>query len=208
MADHMAAEIHIGGKVPRSVAQALCKVVTDTQASLEWGGAACDISTPEDLLSSRSVDGDEPNVLKLYDDEARWGEFETLEAFLQEHGIPYCRWSDGRYEYDAEAVAFNPNLGLLHWLTDHEQNGMVRESKLRPIVAKLEALVKSVKRGGAEARQALAGMEETLAALQAELPPQVPPLETLEIAEGRSCPTTTCRSRKCCPASRKRKKCG
>ena len=35
MTDRSAAEIHIGGKIPRRVAHALCTVITKSGASLE-----------------------------------------------------------------------------------------------------------------------------------------------------------------------------
>jgi len=58
MSESIAAEIHIGGKVRRSVAQALCKVISQSGASLEWGGGSCQIGTPEELLEARSADDD------------------------------------------------------------------------------------------------------------------------------------------------------
>ena len=78
MADHMAAEIHIGGKVRRSVVQALCTAITESGASLEQGGGRCHLNTPDELLDACPADADEPRLLKLYDDQARWGEFEEL----------------------------------------------------------------------------------------------------------------------------------
>ena len=84
MADYMAGEIHIGGKVRRSVVQALCTAITKSGASLEWGGSQCRLNTPDELLGARSGDANEPLLLKLYDDQARWGEFAELETFLRE----------------------------------------------------------------------------------------------------------------------------
>ena len=183
MSDCMAAEIHVGGKIPRSAARALCKAVTESGASLEWGGGRCDLDTSDDLLGARSADADGPLVLKLYDDQARWGEFEALETFLREHNIPYCRWSEGKYEYDAEAVAFHPQCGLLSWLTNHDQRPIVLASQLAPVEAKLTNLLDTMEHGKAEAAEVLAQIEDIRDGLCAELPPAVPPLEPLEIVE-------------------------
>jgi hypothetical protein len=183
MADTMAAEIHIGGKVRRSVAQALCKTITESGASLEWGGGPCHPNTQDDLLLARSAKTGEPLVVKLYDDQARGGEFEELETFLREHGIPYRRWSEGKYECDAEAAAFHPQSGQLSWLTNHDRHPIVLASELAPIEAKLTNLLKMVKRGRAEPVKVLARIEDIREGLRAKLLPAVPPLEPLEIVE-------------------------
>jgi hypothetical protein len=183
MADYMAAEIHIGGKVRHSVAEALCEEIAASRASLEWGGGPCRPNTPADLLRDRSADTGEPLVLKLYDDQARGGVFEDLETFLQEHGVQFRRWSEGRFEYDAEAVAFDPQTGQSSWLTDHAQHPIVLVSQLAPIEAKLTTLLERMKRGKAEAEDVLARIEDIREGLRAELPPTVPPLEPLEIVE-------------------------
>ena len=183
MSDCMASEIHIGGKVPRNVAQALCKVIDESGASPEWGGGRCHLNTPDDLLLARSAEASEPLLLKLYDDQARWGEFEALETFLREHGIPYRRWSEGKYEYDAEAVAFHPQCGQLSWLTNHDHQPIVLASQLAPIEAKLTNLLEMMKRGEAGAVEVLAQIEDIREGLHAELPPAVPPLEPLQIVE-------------------------
>jgi hypothetical protein len=183
MADHMAAEIHIGGKVRRSTAKALCEVIAASGASLEWGGGRCHLNSPDDLLLARSAETGEPLLLKLYDDQARWGEFDSLESFLRENGIPYSRWSEGKYEYDAEAVAFRSECGQMSWLTNHDQQPIVLASQLTPIEAKLTNLLEMMKRGEAEAVEVLAQIKDIREGLRAELPPAVPTLEPLEIVE-------------------------
>lgn len=182
MADYMAAEIHIGGKVCRSVAQALCKTIDASGASLE-GDRQYRLNTPDELLRARSADADKPHLLKLHDDQARWGEFAALETFLQEHGIAYCRWSDGKYEYDAEAEAFHPDCGQSWWLTNHDRQPIVLASELAPIEAKLTELLETLKRGKVYTVEIIAQIEKIREGLRSELPPVVPPLESLEIVE-------------------------
>ncbi|MGO8748716.1 MAG: hypothetical protein ACLQNE_22325 [Thermoguttaceae bacterium] len=183
MTDRSAAEIHIGGKIPRSVARVLCMVITKSGASLEWGGGWCRLNTPDELLLARSADPGGPLVLKLYDDQARGGEFQTLEKFLQEHGVPYCRWTEGKYDYDAEAVAFHPQSGQVSCLTDHNQHPIVLASQLAPIEAKLTSLLETMRRGEAGAIEIAAKIEDIRAGLRAEVPAAIPPLESLEIVE-------------------------
>jgi hypothetical protein len=183
MTDRSAAEIHIGGKIPRSVARVLCMVITKSGASLEWGGGWCRLNTPDELLLARSADPGGPLVLKLYDDQARGGEFEALEKFLQKHGIPYCRWTEGKCEYEAEAVTFHPQCGQLSWPTNHDQHPIVLASQLVPIEAKLTRLLKTMRRSKAGTTEIVAQIEDIRVGLRAELPPVAPPLESLEIAE-------------------------
>jgi hypothetical protein len=122
-------------------------------------------------------------LLKLYDHEASGGQFETLETFLREESIPYCRWSEGKYEYDAEAVAFHPRCGQLSWPTDHNQDPIVLASQLAPIDAKLTGLLEAITRSAAGITEIVARIEAVRAGLRAELPPVAPPLESLEIVE-------------------------
>ena len=183
MSDYMAAEIHIGGKICRSVAKALCEVIAAAGASLEWGGGQFHPKTPDELHLARSANNGGPLLLKLYDDQARWGEFNTLERFLREHDIAYCRWSDGKYEYDPEGQAFHPDCGLVSWLTDHERHPMVLVSHLTPIKDRLTKVLEFLKQSGAETARVLTDIKKATDCLCDELPPAVPSLETLEIVE-------------------------
>ncbi len=49
-------------------------------------------------------------ILYFLDDQARYGEFEYLEPCLQEHNIPYDRWSDSYAEFDSEYVCWRPEI--------------------------------------------------------------------------------------------------
>lgn len=82
MSERIAAEIEIGGKVHRSVAEELCGVIATERCSLEWGGIQFQPKTVDELLAARHDNGDGRLTIELYDDEASWGEFEDLEEFL------------------------------------------------------------------------------------------------------------------------------
>lgn len=181
MADRLAAEIRIGGKVRRSVAKALCRVVATTGAALEWGEARFHPETIADLLAARCDSGDGLRLLQLFDDQAAWGQFEELEEFLRKQGIAYCRYSEGKYEYDAETSAFHPTRGLLEWLTDQDRHAMVRASELTPITDTLAKLLAEMRGGEMPSAKLRRKIRRIRGKLQKCLPPGVPGLESFEI---------------------------
>ncbi len=183
MSEYMAAEIHIGGKIRRSVAAALGEVIAASGAGLDWGESGFDPAGPDELIASCSADEGGPLLLRLRDDQVRWGEFDALEEFLQEHGVPYCRFSEGKYEYDAEAQAFHPDCGLCCWLTDHQREPLVRVFELTPLVDRLTKLPETIRADGGEPAAVLAELEEICNGLRDALPPAVPALETFEVIE-------------------------
>ena len=100
MADRMAAEIWIGGKLPRS----LLEEFPISDLALDWDETPFDATSEEGILSAR----DESGLLHFADCEAAWGEFEELEGWLREHNIPFQRQSSGKYEYDLASWSFAP----------------------------------------------------------------------------------------------------
>ena len=128
MSEHLPAEITIGGKVRRSMAEAMCEVIAGEGVALDWGEARFRPQTVDELLAARSDDGDDVTLLRLCDDQASWGEFEELETFLRDNDIAYIRHSDGKYDLDPEGAAFHPDTGLVQWLTDHNRNPVVKAS--------------------------------------------------------------------------------
>ena len=102
MADRMAAEIWIGGKLPRSLLDEF--PISDLR--LDWDETPVDSTSEQGILSAR----DESGLLHFADCEIAWGEFEELEGWLREHGIPFERQTSGKYEYDPCFVEFRPDL--------------------------------------------------------------------------------------------------
>ena len=81
--------------------------------------------------------------MHLTDDQARWGRFEELEEFLEEHRIPYRRRSEAKYEYDAELVEYRPEMGTVCCPTNSTGEPLVR---LESLVAVDKALARTVER--------------------------------------------------------------
>lgn len=101
MADRMAAEIKIGGPLPKDKIQEFMDIIEGSGAGPEYGEGSWD---PEEILDAIHREA----VLDLYDDEAAWGEFPELEAFCRGVGLSFVRRSEAKYEYDAEVIWSTP----------------------------------------------------------------------------------------------------
>ena len=180
MSDHMAAEIRIGGKIAASLVLDLCQAISEQGVKLEWGAAQFQPASEAELLEHRrELDG--ALLLWLYDDQARWGEFAELEAFLREHDIPFTRQCDGAYEYDPEVVEFRPGSDPVTILTNKSGEPVVPVSTITNLTNALNAVAT------AASRSAMMRHVKAVQRLLADiLPPEVPALESLEIvaAEG------------------------
>ena len=178
MSDYMPAEIWIGGRVPATLAPQLCEQISSQGASLEWGGGSFTPSEARELLEA-CEDDDGVRLLRLYDDQARGGQFEALETFLQEHEIAFSRRSDGKYEYDPEVVESRPGRAPVYWTTDHGGNPTVQVAGLLEIEQMLGHAIQQLSDGMAS--RALAELRTAAERFRQQLPPSVPPLEPFEI---------------------------
>jgi hypothetical protein len=179
MSEHMAAEIALGGKIPIALVSELCQAIRAQGVALEWGEPFFEPHTAEDLLGACTEDPGGVRVLRLRDDEALWGEFESLERFLREHDIAYTRQSDGRYEFDAERAEFRPGQPLWLQVTNASGEPVIAVSCLAEADRALgQALATARKR---YFPAVLASMEAAYRLFHDRLPPEVPPLESLEV---------------------------
>jgi hypothetical protein len=177
MSERIAAQIEIGGKVLRSVAQELCEAISTQHVSLEWGGEQFQPNSVDDLLAAR----DDLQLLRLYDHEASWGELDDLETFLRERKVPFVRYTEGKYEYDPQAVAYHPECGRVEWLTDHSDNAVVQADAVKPIAAALEKIVAEIEAGKLDPATVRPKLQRLCGKLRKALPPEVPALETFEV---------------------------
>ncbi len=174
MSDYMAAEIWIGGRIPAALVPNLCLAISRECAGIEWGD--CKFSpTTADALRPAIREHDGVPALWLCDDQARWGQFEELEAFLVTHGIQFRRRSDGKFDSDPEIVEFRAGTGLVHFATNSSGEPLV------PLVT-LTAVERMVEKS--LARSARCSVKSLTAKLRAirrllrkHLPPAIPPLQ-------------------------------
>jgi len=103
MADYMAAHIKIGGKLQRSKLQEFLNLIQDLSAEDYW-------SSPANQEYLQECLGDKKPMV-LYDDQARYGEFEELESFCMENHLTFKRTSSPKYEYDGQIRYFSPDAG-------------------------------------------------------------------------------------------------
>ena len=105
MSERFAANIEIGGEIWRRPITRLLKVIQIASVAADWHGPPFEPKTTEQLTTAIR-DGH----LFLCDDQSRYGEFPELEKACRELGLSYSRWSEGRYEYDAQRVDWRPGM--------------------------------------------------------------------------------------------------
>ena len=180
MSEHIAAEIRIGGKMPLSLVPELCQSIAHEAVALAWGDGRFSPTTKEELLEARENHGD-TLLLRLYDNEAPWGEFEQLEHFLREHGIAYDRLSDPKYEYMAQVAMFRPGQDLVELPTNPQHRPIVLADELEPVVKSLSRVIQQIEQGNTQ--KALRAVKRAQQCLEKSLPPTLPPVKPFEIAE-------------------------
>jgi len=177
MADCFPGEIMIGGKIPSALLEEFLGAVASSGASAgDYGDAPFDGRTADELLDALDGNGH----LRLADAEARYGQFDDLEAFCVRHGIPFDRHSDARYEFDAVNVMFRP--GLEHPVevaSNNAGDSLADADALRPVAKELARLATA----GLTKDELLAAVATASKDLDALLPPEVEPLPALEIME-------------------------
>jgi hypothetical protein len=181
MAERMAAEIHVGGKITTELAEALCGCIRTAGVQPEYGGGRFEPQNASELIQAKEGDH-----LRFYDDEATWGEFNDLEEFLQEHEIPFDRYSDGRYEYDCELKQFRPGIGVLVCITNKSGLPVIEAVSLKPVERAMQRLPAEFKKLGLS----LAGLWKRIARierlLRQKLPDEMPRLPPFRIVSTKS----------------------
>ena len=178
MADRMAAEIWIGGKLLRSLVESM--PISDLR--VDWENTPLASSDEVDILAARNEDG----LLHFADAEIAWGEFQELEDWLREHIVPFRRRTEGKYEHTPELVEFRPDLkGTrnrdVYAITSPEGAPMVFASEVETITTRMAKLADDRKRSATQRVQA---WEKLFHKLTLVLPPKLPPLPPFEIGDG------------------------
>jgi len=178
MTERMAAEIWIGGQLSTKQAEELRGAINDEWVSLQWGGGQFRPAGPRDLLQA-SVEHDDVQLLWLCNDQASWGEFADLEAFLQAHEIPYTRRSEAGGGYNGEIAEYRPPDDPVHMPVDSDGNPTVHVDTMRDVAKSLDDAMELLE--SREVRKAKVRLKKVRAALHEHLPPEVPPLPSFEI---------------------------
>lgn len=167
MADYFPAEIHIGGPIPRAALDDLIEAILAEGVSLhDYGGPG---PTREELDEALR----EGAAVDLYDDQACYGQFEDLEAFLVNHGIHFDRHGDAHCEFNAENVHYRGSREPLIMLADQSGNSLVRCQEVLEIL------------------DGLAGDKTKLKAIRdLAAPPHATPLKPIQFIGGAPCPRT------------------
>jgi len=164
MADRFAGQINIGGKIPAELKDNLAELIF---AEVTYLGTGCseEIGAVEAVYKQFDSAASMNLPVRFSDDQARYGEFPDLEAFLRKHNIHFDRQSDARYEYDGETVIFR---GDKEWTFNSTQNGelLVSYDKIREALEIVSA----------------GDLAKCLNAIQ-EIAPDYPVLEPLEFVE-------------------------
>lgn len=129
MSDHFPGEIRIGGPIPQIVLTELIRVIVDEAVSLDGYGGP---DATEETLWQAFRQG---AIVALYADQARYGQFDSLEAFLVKHRIHFDRHSEAFCEYNAEVVRYRGGKEAV--VLPADQNGNVLLSR-EEIAAVLE----------------------------------------------------------------------
>lgn len=179
MSERMSADIWIGGKIPASLVAELCAVISAEDVSRDWGDAPFHPSGANDLQEALRNNAEGVSLLWLCDDASRWGEFSELEMFLQKHGIPYTRRSEGNDAYDPETLAFRPGHETVARPANRSGDLVVKVSKLLSVSDALAAAVESAESRSASDRWSL--VATAYQTLRERLPPKLPPLPPFQI---------------------------
>jgi hypothetical protein len=117
MSDYYPAEIRIGGPIPQIILTELIRAIVNEGVSLDGYGGP---DVTEEALWQAFRQG---AIVALYADQARYGEFDLLEAFLGKHRIHFDRFSEAFCEYNAEAVRYRGGKETV--VLPADQNGNV-----------------------------------------------------------------------------------
>jgi hypothetical protein len=178
MAERMAAQIWIGGRLSANLAAELRGAINTEYVSLEFGDGQFCPDNLKDLLRA-SVDHDDSRVLRLCDDQASWGEFADLESFLQEHSIPYTRQGEGGGSYNGEIVEYRPGTDPVCTPVDANGNPTVDVDAIRRVAKSLDTALEQLNADAV--RKAALWLKRARRSLRKQLPPEIPPLPSFEI---------------------------
>ena len=139
MGERYPGQITIGGKLPAALLEEFLSELNS--AGARTGGYDGDPFHAADADGLRGALDDDGHLV-LADAEASYGQFEELEAFCVEHGIPFDRHSDAHYEFDAQNVYFRPGMRNPESVpSNNAGDDLFSADAVRPVVKELTRVV-------------------------------------------------------------------
>jgi hypothetical protein len=105
MADYVSASIILGGKIPEAKLNQLTTAIMHDAAGPEAGETFGDID--EILAYLRAGE-----VIELFDDQARWGEFEQIQNACHELDLSFRRHNEAKYEIQEEILIWTAETNV------------------------------------------------------------------------------------------------
>lgn len=135
MSDRIATHIRIGGPIPHRLAPSLAETISDTVLSLDWGSKIFSPTNEHDLITAVDSDG----FLFLCNDQTFYGYLKNLEAFLHRHHIAFDRYSEAKYEYNAELVSYRPGMREpFNWIATQSEKALVSRKSIASALTLLD----------------------------------------------------------------------
>lgn len=122
-------------------------------------------------------------VLRLYNEQARWGQFEELEQLLIRCQIAFDRHNEGKYEISPERFSYRPGSDGVAYQTNAQERIVVEAEPLEKLVDQLAEARRAVRLH--DSRLALRKLAAISRAVRRHLPRRLPPLTSLEIVPSR-----------------------
>lgn len=122
-------------------------------------------------------------VLRLYNEQARWGQFEELEQLLIRCQIAFDRHNEGKYEISPERFSYRLGSEGVAYPTNAQERIVVEAEPLGKLVDQLDAARRAVRQH--DSRSALRKLTAMSRVLRRSLPRPLAPLASLEIVPSR-----------------------
>lgn len=193
MSERYGAEIQIGGVFDDRQAIRLCELIRDARVELSWGEGVY-LPNSAEVLREACVEIDGVNVLRLCDEQARWGEFSDIETFLRQEQLPFRRYSEGDYSCSSELVYGCPGLGRKTIVTNLDRQPVIITAGVEQVLVKLAQATAA--RSKIRRATLFSVVRQAVRQLRELLPGPVPPLVPFAIRSAEKSPASPASGRR------------
>ncbi|MBL8828169.1 MAG: hypothetical protein JNM18_14410, partial [Planctomycetaceae bacterium] len=166
----------------------LCELSRQAHVEVSWDeGMFLPHSVAE--LQEACVEVDGVMVLRLCDEQARWGEFDDIETFLMQESLPFRRYSEGDYSCSPELVYSYPGLGRKSIVTNLDRQPVIIAADVEQVLGKLAQATTP----GSTIRRAtlFSVVRQAGRQLRELLPETIPPLAPFTVSSVQALPAST-----------------